>query len=90
MRLLLIAELIWGILYVMAALFGIETGNLCLISFNFIILVFAALEFVVGIILIISLHELNFGFNNLTNFSTINKKNSSYRWKHFFFNNIKF
>lgn len=89
-RLLFIAELIWGLFYSITILFGLEIGNICLISFGFFILVFATFEFVLGIILNMCIKEFSKGLNNLLNFSQITKINSLYRWKNFFFNNFKF
>lgn len=58
LRLLIIAELIWGIFYLLYVLSSLNTGLISELSFSFFILVFASFEFVIGIMLIRFLKSL--------------------------------
>ncbi len=89
-RLILIAELLWGIFYILTITLGLESGYLSLITFSFFILVFAALEFVLGIVLILCIKEFVGGLFSPKIFSQSFQNNDNYSLKNFFFNNINF
>jgi len=90
LHLLLTAELLWITIYITTVLIGIMYDNLNILSLSFFVLVFSAVEFAVGLILLVLQHlftrtlSLNEDDSNFLKFTNrIIKKNNVNRinWK---------
>ena len=90
LHLLLTAELLWITIYITTVLIGIMYDNLNILSLSFFVLVFSAVEFAVGLILLVLQHlftrtlNLNEDDSNFLKFTNrIIKKNNVNRinWK---------
>lgn len=90
LRLIILAELIWGILFIIVNLIGLKLGSIYATSFTFFILVFASIEFVIGIFLFIIFKVLNITNNQLYLNNLKVTTNSTFRWKKYYFNFFKF
>ena len=75
----MLSEILWGIMYVLFVYFGALFDNLVLFSFGFYILVFAAIEFVIGLFLIVIFKISNLNSFNFTNFDFFKKQNILYK-----------
>lgn len=89
LRLIILSELIWGILFVLVNLIGLKLGNLYFVSFTFFILVFSSIEFVVGVFLLIVFKLLNITKVQLYLNDVKVTSHENYRLKKYYYNFFK-
>ena len=65
--LLLTSEILWVVLYSMAAVYGVIVDDSFLISFSFFILGFAAIELAMGVLILVFLKQTNLSLNLYNN-----------------------
>lgn len=61
---LLYAELTWLIIFSLSSVIGAQLNEITSMSFTFFILGFGGLEFVIGLLLVVLLKNLNFSISN--------------------------
>lgn len=84
---LLFSEIVWVLLYILTVFFGSLIDDINLYSLSFFLLAFAALEFSIGILILVLFKNFKIDysfFNNSKDFL----QNSSDNNKLFFFNNF--
>jgi hypothetical protein len=84
---LLFSEIVWVLLYILAVFFGSIIDDINLYSLSFFLLAFAALEFSIGILILVLFKNFKIDysfFNNSKDFLQNNSDNN----KLFFFNNF--
>lgn len=88
--LLIFSEILWCILYLLCVLLGLFTDNLTLMSLSLFVLVFASIEFIIGLFLIMLYRYTqtdSFIFTNKKSYRTLN---NLFSLKKLYFNYIKF
>ena len=84
---LLFSEIVWVLLYILTVFFGSLVDDINLYSLSFFLLAFAALEFSIGILILVLFKNFKIDysfFNNSKDFLQNNSDNN----KLFFFNNF--
>lgn len=84
---LLFSEIVWVLLYILTVFFGSLIDDINLYSLSFFLLAFAALEFSIGILILVLFKNFKIDysfFNNSKDFLQNNSDNN----KLFFFNNF--
>jgi len=84
---LLFSEIVWVLLYILTVFFGSIIDDINLYSLSFFLLSFAALEFSIGILILVLFKNFKIDysfFNNSKDFLQNNSDNN----KLFFFNNF--
>ena len=69
---LLYSELTWLILFVLSTLIGAQINEIVSMSFTFFILGFGGMEFVIGLMLVVLMKNMQIGLNNSNSNATQN------------------
>lgn len=89
LSLLIFSELLWALLYMIFILLGLISDSISLVSFSFFILTFAAIEFSIGLFLILFLKNIYSTSLHLIESSNAQQPNL-FHVKKLYFNFIKF